>query len=50
MMKCKICGCLISPLMGKCYNNKMCQNCTTLKEMEKKGDLAKNGLSIIDLM
>jgi len=37
--------------MGKeCMVKAVCQNCLILLDMEEKGILAKNGLSIVDLM
>lgn len=48
---CKMCGAHLSPFMGKeCMVKSVCQNCLILLDMEEKGILAKNGLSIVDLM
>lgn len=49
-MKCKMCGVQISPLMGSCYTRGYCQNCEHIKEMDRDGTLAKNGLMTTDLM
>jgi hypothetical protein len=45
-----MCGANISPLMGKCYTHRLCQNCEEINKMDRDGVLAKNGLMTTDLM
>jgi len=49
--KCRMCGCYITPLMGReTIETGLCQNCIILKEMDRSGALAKNGLCMLDFM